>query len=130
MKLLLRDLNPGPCPPHSTSTYTCGVTIDQPCFILQFCFCLFILFQKIVIKLLSNFGHIAHRGDCLTMKIAKRKTGVRVRSSAKSKHQVPCALSSCRQVRNIRLNCVNIEWYIRIRTTIIPSSAKSKHQVP
>ena len=21
------DLKPGPCPPHSTSTYTCGVTI-------------------------------------------------------------------------------------------------------
>ena len=22
-----RDLKPGPCPPHSTSTYTCAVTI-------------------------------------------------------------------------------------------------------
>ena len=27
MKLPPRDLNPGPCPPHPTSTYTCGVTI-------------------------------------------------------------------------------------------------------
>ena len=27
VKLPLGDLNPGPCPPHSTSTYTCGVTI-------------------------------------------------------------------------------------------------------
>ena len=25
IKLLLRDLNPGPYPPHSTSTYGCGV---------------------------------------------------------------------------------------------------------
>ena len=27
VKLLLGDLNPGPYPSHSTSTYTCGVTI-------------------------------------------------------------------------------------------------------
>ena len=27
VKLPPRDLNPGPCPPHPTSTYTCGVTI-------------------------------------------------------------------------------------------------------
>ena len=27
VKLLPGDLNPGPCPPHPTSTYTCGVTI-------------------------------------------------------------------------------------------------------
>ena len=27
MKLLPRDLNPDPCPPHSTSTYICKVTI-------------------------------------------------------------------------------------------------------
>ena len=27
VKLPLGDLNPDPCPPHSTSTYTCGVTI-------------------------------------------------------------------------------------------------------
>ena len=26
VKLPLRDLNPGPCPPHPTSIYTCGVT--------------------------------------------------------------------------------------------------------
>ena len=26
MKLLPGDLNPDPCPPHSTSIYTCGVT--------------------------------------------------------------------------------------------------------
>ena len=26
VKLPLRDLNPYLCPPHSTSTYTCGVT--------------------------------------------------------------------------------------------------------
>ena len=25
VKLLPRDLNPGPCPPHPTSTNTCGV---------------------------------------------------------------------------------------------------------
>ena len=27
MKLPYKDLNPGPCPPHPTSIYTCGVTI-------------------------------------------------------------------------------------------------------
>jgi len=27
MKLPPGDLNPGPCPPHPTSTYTCEVTI-------------------------------------------------------------------------------------------------------
>ena len=27
VKLPPGDLNPGPCPPHPTSTYTCGVTI-------------------------------------------------------------------------------------------------------
>ena len=27
VKLPPRDLNPDPCPPHPTSTYTCGVTI-------------------------------------------------------------------------------------------------------
>ena len=27
VKLPLRDLNLGPCPPHPTSTYICGVTI-------------------------------------------------------------------------------------------------------
>ena len=27
VKLPSGDLNPGPCPPHPTSTYTCGVTI-------------------------------------------------------------------------------------------------------
>ena len=27
VKLSLGDLNPNPCPPHSTSIYTCGVTI-------------------------------------------------------------------------------------------------------
>ena len=38
VKLLPRDLNSGSCSPHSTSTYTCGVTItpracnDQPNF--------------------------------------------------------------------------------------------------
>ena len=26
VKLSLRDLNPGPCPPHRTSIYICGVT--------------------------------------------------------------------------------------------------------
>ena len=26
VKLPLGDLNPGPCPPHSTNTYTCRVT--------------------------------------------------------------------------------------------------------
>ena len=26
MKLPPGDLNPDPCPPHSTSIYTCGVT--------------------------------------------------------------------------------------------------------
>ena len=26
VKLIPRDLNPGPYPPHPTSTYTCGVT--------------------------------------------------------------------------------------------------------
>ena len=26
VKLPLGDLNPDPCPPHPTSTYTCGVT--------------------------------------------------------------------------------------------------------
>ena len=29
VKFSLGDLNPGPCPPHSTSTYTCEVTIAQ-----------------------------------------------------------------------------------------------------
>ena len=27
VKLPSRDLNPSPCPPHPTSTYTCKVTI-------------------------------------------------------------------------------------------------------
>ena len=27
VKLPPRELNSGPCPPHPTSTYTCGVTI-------------------------------------------------------------------------------------------------------
>ena len=27
MKLSPGDLNPGPCPPHPTNTYTCGVAI-------------------------------------------------------------------------------------------------------
>ena len=27
VKFPLRDLNPDPCPPHPTSTYTCEVTI-------------------------------------------------------------------------------------------------------
>jgi len=26
VKLIHGDLNPGPCPPHLTSIYTCGVT--------------------------------------------------------------------------------------------------------
>ena len=29
VKLPFRDLNLGPYPPHSTSTYTCGMTITQ-----------------------------------------------------------------------------------------------------
>ena len=38
VKLFLGNLNPGPCLPHPTSIYTCGVTTHQGCAVVTFYF--------------------------------------------------------------------------------------------